>query len=200
MTIEMQGRTSRRFARPSLVREVVRVILLAAVLVVYFGAVTALAGELAGANAQGGPSAAQNSAQQNDGAQARASMPRKKWAKKNAEPQLSIREHLDKNTALAEKLQSMLPWGMDLFDICDGFRSLDDLVAAVHVSNNLGIRFLSIRNAMTGKQPASLARIIRKMNPNVNAEYEQRRAVQEARADLEQFPLAQSEAPAVAGR
>lgn len=200
MTVEVEGRNSQRPRRQPVGRGIVRVIVLTLALVVYFGIVTALAAQNAPAAPGSAPPATQNSVERKNDSQMSDSKPRKRAAKRNAEPQLSIREKLERNTALAEKLQSMLPWGMDLFAVCDGFRSLPDLVAAAHASNNLGIRLLAIRDAMAGKRPASLARIIRKLNPNVNPAYEERRALQAARADLEQIPWPRQEAPVVAGR
>jgi hypothetical protein len=55
---------------------------------------------------------------------------------------------LQKNTNLATKLQSRLPAGTDLTLAAAGFRNLGQFVAAVNVSNNLGIPFLQLKTRM----------------------------------------------------
>jgi predicted S18 family serine protease len=59
-----------------------------------------------------------------------------------------VQEKLQKNTKLAEKLESRLPKGTDLMEAADGFRNLGQFVAAVNVSNNLGLDFEKLKTAM----------------------------------------------------
>ena len=57
-------------------------------------------------------------------------------------------QKLQRNTNLASKLQSRLPAGTDLMAASAGFRNLGQFVAAVNVSNNLGIPFTELKTRM----------------------------------------------------
>lgn len=59
-----------------------------------------------------------------------------------------VQQKLQKNTNLASKLQGRLPQGTDLLLAADGFRNLGQFVAAVNVSNNLGIPFTELKARM----------------------------------------------------
>ena len=59
-----------------------------------------------------------------------------------------VQQKLQQNTNLASKLQSRLPPGTDLNTAAAGFRNLGQFVAAVNVSNNLGLDFPTLKTAM----------------------------------------------------
>ena len=59
-----------------------------------------------------------------------------------------VQQKLQRNTNLASKLQSRLPAGTDLDTASAGFRNLGQFVAAVNVSNNLGLDFTTLKTAM----------------------------------------------------
>lgn len=59
-----------------------------------------------------------------------------------------VQQKLQKNTNLAKKLEGRLPMGTDLMDAADGFRNLGQFVAAVNVSNNLGLTFSELKTRM----------------------------------------------------
>ena len=59
-----------------------------------------------------------------------------------------VQQKLQRNTTLASKLQSRLPAGTDLNAAAAGFRNLGQFVAAVNVSNNLGLDFPTLKTAM----------------------------------------------------
>lgn len=59
-----------------------------------------------------------------------------------------VQQKLQRNTNLASKLQSRLPAGTDLNAAAAGFRNLGQFVAAVNVSNNLGLDFPTLKTAM----------------------------------------------------
>ena len=63
-------------------------------------------------------------------------------------PLTPVQQKLQKNTNLAGKLQSRLPAGTDLNTAAAGFRNLGQFVAAVNVSNNLGLDFTTLKTAM----------------------------------------------------
>lgn len=60
-------------------------------------------------------------------------------------------QKLQRNTNLASKLQSRLPAGTDLTLASAGFRNLGQFVAAVNVSNNLGIPFWQLKTRMVDR-------------------------------------------------
>ncbi len=58
-----------------------------------------------------------------------------------------------KNPKLEARLQTMLPPGTTVPDAMAGFKNWGQFVAAVHVSNNLGIPFADLKAKMTGVAP-----------------------------------------------
>ena len=99
----------------------------------------------------------------------------------------------------------MLPANMTLNTASAGFRNQGQFIAAVHVSQNLGIPFADLRAAMLGlpkpgttptsnttgtttpnatSTPLSLGQAIQKLRPAANATTEASHAETQARADL----------------
>jgi hypothetical protein len=76
-----------------------------------------------------------------------------------------VQQKLQKNTNLASKLQSRLPAGTDLNTAAAGFRNLGQFVAAVNVSNNLGIPFSELKTRMVD-QGMSLGQSIQDARPS----------------------------------
>lgn len=83
---------------------------------------------------------------------------------------------------LARNLQPLLP-GIDVNVASQGFRNLGQFVAAVHVSNNLGIPFTELKTSMV-TQGRSLGQSIQELRPNANASAEAARAERQARATM----------------
>jgi len=75
-----------------------------------------------------------------------------------------VQQKLQRNTKLASKLQSRLPAGTDLNTAASGFRNLGQFVAAVNVSNNLGIPFTELKTRMVD-QHMSLGQAIQDARP-----------------------------------
>ena len=73
-------------------------------------------------------------------------------------------QKLQRNTNLATKLQSRLPIGTDLMAASAGFRNLGQFVAAVNVSNNLGIPFSELKTRMV-TNGMSLGQAIQDVRP-----------------------------------
>jgi hypothetical protein len=101
-----------------------------------------------------------------------------------------VQEKLKKNTNLATKLTARLPAGTDLMAAAAGFRNLGQFVAAVNVSNNLGIPFADLKTRMVtdGK---SLGQAIQALKPVASPTVEAQHAEYDARgmiADSEQQP------------
>jgi hypothetical protein len=61
--------------------------------------------------------------------------------------------HSVKNPKLEARLLPLLPAGMNIPDASQGFKNWGQFVAAVHVSNNLGIPFADLKARMTGFAP-----------------------------------------------
>jgi hypothetical protein len=91
----------------------------------------------------------------------------------------------------------MLPPNMTLNRASSGFRNQGQFIAAVHVSQNLGIPFADLRAAMLGLPrpgttpapnttltPLSLGQAIQKLRPLANAPTEASHAETQARTDL----------------
>jgi len=75
---------------------------------------------------------------------------------------------LAKNSALASRLQPLLPTGTNLQTAATGFKNLGQFVAAVHVAHNLNIPFDQLKNLMTGPNHDSLGRAIATLEPNLS--------------------------------
>src|SRR5882672_6354304 len=75
---------------------------------------------------------------------------------------------LAKNSALASRLQPLLPAGTNLQTAATGFKNLGQFVAAVHVAHNLNIPFDQLKTLMTGLNHDSLGRAIGALEPNLS--------------------------------
>lgn len=60
-----------------------------------------------------------------------------------------------KNPKLESRLLALLPPGTTIQDASQGFKNWGQFVAAVHVSNNLGIPFADLKTSMTGLAPGA---------------------------------------------
>jgi hypothetical protein len=99
---------------------------------------------------------------------------------------------------LGARIEKMLPTNMTLNTASAGFRNQGQFIAAVHVSQNLGIPFADLRAAMLGLprpgtttggttttlSPMSLGQAIQTLRPRANATTEATHAETQARADL----------------
>jgi hypothetical protein len=98
---------------------------------------------------------------------------------------------------LGARIEKMLPATMTLNTASAGFRNQGQFIAAVHVSQNLGIPFADLRAAMLGlpkpgttttgttsPSPMSLGQAIQTLKPSANSTTEATRAQTQANADL----------------
>jgi len=98
----------------------------------------------------------------------------------------SVSDRLSRNSKLSARLRDVLQVE-DLAGASSGFKNLGQFVAAVHVSNNLGIGFDDLKMYMTDPDsPKSLRRAIREFRPDVSARREARKANQQASKDLKE--------------
>ena len=86
-----------------------------------------------------------------------------------------VQQKLQQNTNLASKLETRLPKGTDLMTASEGFRNLGQFVAAVNVSNNLGIDFVNLKTSMVD-DGLSLGQAIQTWKPTANSTQEASRA------------------------
>jgi hypothetical protein len=99
-----------------------------------------------------------------------------------------VQEKLTKNTNLAAKLTSRLPDGTDLMAASAGFRNLGQFVAAVNVSNNLGLSFTQLKTKMV-TDGMSLGQAIQALRPLTSATIEAQRAEYDARGMISESEL-----------
>ena len=97
----------------------------------------------------------------------------------------SVSDHLEDNTKLASKLQSLLPTGTNLQQAAQGFKNLGQFVAAVHVSHNLGIPFDQLKAKMIGPPKESLGDAIHALKPTANAKEEAKKGEKQAKHDID---------------
>jgi hypothetical protein len=95
-------------------------------------------------------------------------------------PLTPVQQKLQKNTNLAAKLQSRLPAGTDLNTAAAGFRNLGQFVAAVNVSNNLGLDFTTLKTAMVTDGKSLGQAIQSQAGTTVNATEQAQRAERDA--------------------
>ena len=110
---------------------------------------------------------------------------------------VSIDQQLKNNTTIAKKISNMTHESAT--QACQGFKNLGQCVAAVHVSQNLGIKFGCLKFAMTGlgtscsstsaatsgtTKTMSLGSAIHSLDPTVNAGAEAKKAQKQANQDL----------------
>jgi hypothetical protein len=124
-----------------------------------------------------------------------------KWMKKGPSPTASeqLAANKEEEKKLSLQLQAVLPPRTSLKDACAGFKSLDDCVAALHVSHNLTIKFNCLKWDMTGAKPAGdvksceapwkdkgidLSKAIRELKPDANSRTEAKNAERRAREDI----------------
>ena len=93
-------------------------------------------------------------------------------------------QQLSHNTKLASKLQGLLPAGTNVQQASQGFKNLDQFVAAVHVSHNLGIPFDQLKAKMTGSSPESLGKAIQDLKPTADSKTETKKANKQAKDDM----------------
>jgi hypothetical protein len=95
-----------------------------------------------------------------------------------------VQQKLQKNTNLAAKLQTRLPAGTDLNTAAGGFRNLGQFVAAVNVSNNLGLDFTTLKTAMVTDGKSLGQAIQAQKGTTVNATEQAHKAERDADVEI----------------
>ncbi|MGC2831735.1 MAG: hypothetical protein WB627_20150 [Candidatus Acidiferrum sp.] len=124
-----------------------------------------------------------------------------KWLKKppssTASEELAANKEEEKK--LSAQLQAVLPPRTSLKAACAGFKTLNDCVAALHVSRKLQIKFNCLKWDVTGAKPAAdvnsceapsrdkpmdLTKAIRDLKPDAKYRTEAKNAEKRAREDI----------------
>jgi hypothetical protein len=121
------------------------------------------------------------------------------WIKKGPTATEQLAANQDANKKLALQLQAILPPRTSLNDACLAFKSLNDCVAALHVSHNLKIKFTCLKWSITAVQssgnasackapergkPVNLVKAIRLLKPDADAKAEAKTAEKRAHEDI----------------
>jgi hypothetical protein len=96
----------------------------------------------------------------------------------------STEQLLDQNSKLSDNLQKLLPAGTTPQQACAGFKNLGQCVAAIHVSNNLGISFDDLKAKITGDKAESLGKSIHDLKPDADAKTEEAKAKKQTKEDM----------------
>ena len=125
-----------------------------------------------------------------------------KWVKKGSKNSANANvNRADLEQKLTPKLQAqgVLPAKASATDACAPFTALDECLAALHASHNLGLDFACLRagvtgvhtnvdvstcNAADGEKALSLSKAIRALNPDADAKAAAKAAEQQAQDDL----------------
>ena len=101
-----------------------------------------------------------------------------------SQPPNPIATKISSKPQLSAKIATMLPKGMTLDQASRGFRNQGQFIAALHVSQNLGIPFKDLKNDMTVKN-LSLGQSIQDLRPTAHSSDEARKAETAANHDLD---------------
>jgi len=173
-----------------------RLVLIAALAMfsVSYGAVRAIAQGPAGAGAASAASGSSSSGGH--------SLNPIKWVKKDSRPagdQLDAKAEQDQKLTANLQAQGVLPANIDAKVACDNFKVVEECVAALHASKNLGLDFNCLKSNLTGVQTSAdmsscketggdkaigLSKAIHLMKPDADAKGEAKNAEKQAKEDL----------------
>ena len=103
---------------------------------------------------------------------------------KSSAPLNPIAQKISSHPQLAAKVHALLPAGTTLNQASTGFKNQGQLIAALHVSRNLGIPFSKLKTDMTGDKHLSLGQSIQDLKPSAHVTTETHRAETEADDDV----------------
>jgi hypothetical protein len=124
------------------------------------------------------------------------------WVKKDsksADDQLDAKDAQDKKLTANLQAQGVLTANTDAKSACDNFKALDECVAALHASKNVGLDFNCLKSNLTGVQTSAdmstckgsagdkamtLSKAIHAMKPDADAKTEAKNAEKQAKDDL----------------
>jgi hypothetical protein len=124
------------------------------------------------------------------------------WVKKepkSASDQLDAKDTQDQKLTVSLQSQGVLAANTDAKSACENFKALDECVAALHASKNLGMDFNCLKSNLTGVQTSAdmsgckgsagdkamtLSKAIHAMKPDADAKSEAKNAEKQAKDDL----------------
>jgi len=122
-----------------------------------------------------------------------------KWVKKDPKPTSDAKTEQDQKLTANLQAQGVLSANIDAKAACDNFKALEECVATLHVSKNLGLDFNCLKSNVTGVQTSadmsscketggdkaiSLSKAIHLMKPDADAKGEAKNAEKQAKDDL----------------
>ena len=180
-----------------------RSFLVVAVLILSVSLFLTVGAERAGAQgpAGAGASTAAQGSSSSSGSHSSHSLNPIKWVKKDKSSPDSKGSRSDIEKKLTPKLQAqgVLPANANATDSCAAFVALNECLAALHASHNLGLDFNCLRASVTGvhasadmsgckvadgEKALSLNKAIHAVNPNADAKGATKNAEQQAKDDL----------------
>jgi hypothetical protein len=126
-----------------------------------------------------------------------------KWVKKDSKKSVDSngsRSDVEKKLTPKLQAQGVLPGNSNATDACASFTALNECLAALHASRNLGLDFNCLRASVTGvhsnadmsgckaadgEKALSLSRAIHLLSPSANAKGSTKTAEQQAKDDLQ---------------
>jgi hypothetical protein len=81
---------------------------------------------------------------------------------------MNVGTKLANNAALSARIQPLLPVGSTIATASAGFKNQGEFIAALHVSQNLGIPFDQLKADLTQAHPDSLGQAIHALRPNLS--------------------------------
>ena len=124
-----------------------------------------------------------------------------KWVKKDSKKSSESRDEIEKKLTPKFQTQGLLAANANATDACASFTALDQCVAALHASHNLGIDFNCVRASVTGvhtnadisgckladgEKALDLTKSIRALKPDADAKRAARDAERQAKDDLKE--------------
>jgi hypothetical protein len=177
-----------------------RSILVVAVLILSVSLFSTVSAERAAAQGPAGAGAStvsQGNSKSSDSKSAHSLNPIK-WVKKDKGDANGSRSDVEKKLTPKLQAQGVLPANGNATDACAPFVALNECLAALHASHNLGLDFNCLRSSMTGvltsadvsgcksagDKAQSLPKVIHLLNPEADAKGATKNAEQQAKEDL----------------
>jgi hypothetical protein len=101
----------------------------------------------------------------------------------------SMNEVLQGNPKLANTLQELLPANISPQQACNGYKTLEQCVTAVHLASDVKISFSDLKTTTTGKHPAKLEKAVAQLASGVDAGLAVKKAHSEAGVDMKGISL-----------
>ena len=101
----------------------------------------------------------------------------------------SIDQVLQDDPQLSSKLKDMLPSDTTPQQACAGFKTVEQCVTTIHLSQNLKVTFADLKAKTTGKGSVGLQKAIEQVAPTVNAKDELKKAKKQTGEDMKGVSL-----------